>query len=163
MQTDPKVYRRSWRSQAQVLTMGLGLIFLMSFRFHMIAHGRLTGWAYLQGAVIFALVFYEMIFLLHRPTLKLDAEGVHLQALQYGWTYRWRDIQGVEEFQHTSPSTALSLGLRVRPEVAPQHRLGEAIWRAVYGYQAVIGDGWDVPLAQLRESMERFRQGGVAG
>ncbi|MGC1305263.1 MAG: hypothetical protein WA840_23075 [Caulobacteraceae bacterium] len=162
METKTQTYRRSWRSQGQILALGLGLILFMDMKFRMTAHGHLTFWAYVQATVVFLLVFAEMGFWLHRPTLSLDPDGVRLDALQYSWTYRWKDIQQVDEFEPHTPPLMTCLGLRLRAGVEPQHRLAEALWRTVYGYSAVIGDGWDAPLPQLRESIERYRTGASA-
>jgi hypothetical protein len=157
MQAKTQIFRRTWRSQGRILAFGLGFILFLDLKFKMATHGHLTFWAYLRAAAVFALVFAEAGFWLHRPTLSLDADGVQFDALQYSWAYRWRDIQQIDAFEQRTPPLTPCLGLRLRAGVEPQHPLVEALRRAVYGYSAVIGDGWDAPLPQLRESIETFR------
>ncbi len=154
----PRLYRGTLKSEARIVMPVIAGLALLPLSCPLISSGHLTGWGYLELALAAGALFGGIAFLVRRPTLSVGPSGLRLQSLQYSWRYAWTDVQAIGEFQRSRGLKGPCLGLRLRADVKPQHRLGEAAGLAMYGYQAIIPDMWDAPLNAIKDQVLTFHE-----
>lgn len=117
-------------------------------------------WVYAALGGFFVVVLVMPLVMKSRAWLKLDREGMHVQMLLRGETFRWRDIESFAavELDHSSVPMARFVGINFHGNPPKMPAILAPLMKRVNGYHRSV-PAWfgGLNAEELRALLEEWR------